>query len=579
MTALAHASRRPADARPAMLGLVVDQLGHAARELWRSRLVLVFTFVLPVTWLVLIGLLAGNAVVDPATGVRTMQFVTPMAAVLGIVFAAFPPVATNLALTREQQVMKRLQGTPLPIWAYLLGQVGAALLLAGVALVVMLAIGVVAYDVQVQWRTALASAVTILLGTACLASLGLAVGALASSASTAQTFAMASAVAVSFVSGLFNVDGHEPGWMAPIGRIFPIRNIADPLSDQFNPYLSGGGWDLGALAVLLAWGAGALLVAGWALRRSPGSSAAPSARQYRGDRPGRPGVLGASLRFTDVGRPGVLRLVADQAGWALRWSWRNPSLVVFAIAMPVGLYALMCSMYAGTDALARGMPFGVWFAAGMTAYGAGVIAFMNMPVAVATARDRAVLSRLRGTPLPSWSYLAGRTTAAIGLAVLVGILILVTGSLAFEVRVPLEALPAAAAVLVFGGLTMAACGFALVALVPTGRAAASVAMAILLPLAFVSDIFVLGAIPEPIPTLAALLPLRHFVGALAATLNPAGWSLAWADVAVMAAWLVGAALVAVRRFRWEASPGSPGRAPARRSWRHRRAERAVHGAD
>lgn len=39
--------------------------------------------------------------------------------------------------------------------------------------------------------------------------------------------------------------------------------------------------------------------------------------------------------------------------------------------------------------------------------------------------------------------------------------------------------------------------------------------------------------------------------ALAGVLDPAEASLEWTDLAVLAAWLVGAALVAVRRFRWE----------------------------
>ena len=36
-----------------------------------------------------------------------------------------------------------------------------------------------------------------------------------------------------------------------------------------------------------------------------------------------------------------------------------------------------------------------------------------MPEAVATARDRLVLKRLRGTPLAPWHYLAGRTSSVL----------------------------------------------------------------------------------------------------------------------------------------------------------------------
>jgi len=136
------------------------------------------------------------------------------------------------------------------------------------------------------------------------------------------------------------------------------------------------------------------------------------------------------------------------------------------------------------------------------------------------------------------------------------------------------ALPTAIAVLLFGTLCMTACGLALVALVPTARAASVLTMAILLPLSFVSDIFVVGNIPGPVQVFASVFPLKHVVAALAATMDPAGGSLAWTDLAVVAVWLAAASVVALRRFRWEPDPaaaGSPaiGRGASAGTQRHR----------
>ncbi|HXX61296.1 MAG TPA: ABC transporter permease [Candidatus Sulfotelmatobacter sp.] len=556
MTTLAHLSGHPATtAHGGRLGLLVDQLSHAARGLWRSRIVLIFTFILPLVWLVLMGLVAGDQVADPATGVRTMQFVTPMAAVFGAVFATYPPVAMSLALAREQRILKRLQGTPTPVWIYLLGQVGAAMLLATAALLLMLAIGVAAYGVQIEWRSVPASVVTLVVGVACLASVGLAVGAVAPTAATAQAFTMASAVLMAFVSGLFRVGDTEPAWMAPVGALFPMRNIADPLRDQFDPAGTGGGWAPGALAVLAAWGIGSLLFAAWALRREPATASAP--RRTNGLARGTPAAVASIVRMPVVagGRPRALALMADQARWAIMGARRNVSIVFFAIVMPVGLYALICSMYP-QDAPVHDMPLGIWFGAAMTAYGAGVIGFMHLTVSLAAARELGALKRLRGTPVPAWAFLAGRTIEVLALALVVAILILAVGTIAFGVRVSTGALPSAAAVLLLGTVTMATCGLALVALVPTARAASTLTMAILLPLSFVSDIFVVGNIPAPVQAFASLFPLKHVVAALAATLDPAGGSLAWTDLAVIAVWLVGASVVALRRFRWEPDPGA-----------------------
>jgi len=546
VTTLARMTRRPAaSGRRGIVSMVLDQVGYAARELWRSRIVLIFTFVLPLVWLLLIGLMAGNETVDATSGVRVMQFATPMAAVMGLLFSAYPPVANSLALAREQKITKRLRGTPLPMWAYLLGRVGAAVLLAAVSVAVMLAIGVVAYDVQPQARSAVATVVTIGVGVGCLAAVGLAVGALAPSGTMAQTFSIASAVVVSFLSGMMTMGLTAPAWMDAIASAFPLRHLLRSLQDQFDPFATGAGWDPVALAVLAAWGVAGVVVAAWALRREPGA-AAQAARVHDA------AVVRRGLRAAAPGRPSAMSLVLHQNRWASMAARRDVGWVFFAVGMPIGLYALMASQMSGGQFEQGGLRFNLFFAVGMAVYGAAVTAFLNMPEAVATARDRGVLKRLRGTPLAPWQYLAGRTTAVLWIGVLTGILVFATGILAFGVTVSLAAVPLALAVFLLGTLTLAACGYALAAVAPSGRAMSVIGLAILLPLSFLSDIFpVGGAMPELLTTVGALFPLRHFVQALTAAVGPSGPAVAWVNLAVMAAWLIGAAFVAVRRFNWE----------------------------
>ncbi len=207
-------------------------------------------------WLVLIGVLAGNDAVDAATGVRVMQFVTPTAAVIGMLFAAYPPVAYGLGQAREQGTLKRLAGTPLPSWAYLVGRSAAAFLLALAAVVVMLLVGVLAYDVQIIWWTLPATVVTVTVGIVSFTMLGLAVGAVAPSASAAQSIATGTAVAVAFVSGLFTIGLEIPAWLDSLAGFLPVKPLATALTNQFNPFLQGSGWDLEALVVMTAWGIG-----------------------------------------------------------------------------------------------------------------------------------------------------------------------------------------------------------------------------------------------------------------------------------------------------------------------------------
>ena len=545
--------RRPpvlAAGRPGPRRLLIDQSAYAGRELWRSRVALVFTFVLPLTWLVLIGILAGNDAVDEASGVRVMQFVTPTAAVIGMLFAAYPPVAYGLGQAREQGILKRLAGTPLPSWAYLAGRAVAAFLLALAAVAVMLLVGVLAYDVQIVWRTLPATIVTVTFGIVSFTLLGLAVGAVAPSASIAQSIATGTAVAVAFVSGLFTVGLQVPAALESVASILPVQPLAVALRNQFNPFIEGNGWDVEALAVMAVWGIAGLLVAVWALRRTPVTArsvavtAAPAAAAR----------AAASARHAGAGRFGML---VDQVGWATRASLRDAGVVFFAVAMPVGLYALMAASYPSEALDGAGRSFAFVFACSMSVYGIAMVAFINNPESVATARDRRVLKRLRGTPLASWQYLAGRTAAVIWIGALITVLVFGVGIAIFGLRLAgLEGLVAAALVLLLGALTLAACGYALVAVTTSRRAVATVGLGILLPLAFFSDIFVVGSVPDWMATVGSLFPLRHFVHALIAALDPAGMSIQGTDLAVMAAWLVGATVVAIRRFRWEPAPGT-----------------------
>lgn len=544
MTALAHlAPQATSERRPGAVSLIRDQAVFSVRELWRSRIVLVFTFVLPLAWLAVIGMVAGNDAVDPSSGVRVMQFATPMAAVMGAVFAAYPPVAMSLALAREQRITKRLRGTPLPTWAFIVGRAAGAAMLATFAVLVMLLIGVLAFAVQIQWSTLPATIVTLAVGIACLTALGLAVGALAPSASAAQTAAIASAMVVLFLSGLISIGSETPAWMATVGSIFPARPLLTSLQDQFNPFLSGSGWSLGSLAVIAIWGIGGILVASWAMGRQPSTQTGASRRvalaPERGD-----------LAVSQVAEQGRFAVAIDQLRWTIQASLRTPSLLFFAVVMPVGLYALMSSTYPDAE-IRPGEPLVRFMAAGMAAYGAGVTAFVNMPATVARARDQGILKRLRGTPLAPWQYLFGRVAAVIGIGLVIAVLVYATASELFGVQVPISGVPLAVAVLLLGTFTLAACGFALVAVAPGARAVGVLGLSILLPLSFLSDVFPVGGAPDWMATVGSLFPLRPFVHALAGSLDPAGLSVAWTDVAAMGIWLIAATLVAVRYFRWE----------------------------
>jgi len=558
--------------RPTAARLAVDQIGYALRALWRSRTVLIFTFGLPLVWLVIIGIVAGNETVDAASGVRLMQFVTPIAVAMGTFFGTYPTLATSLSEARDTGVLKRLRGTPVPAAAYLVGQVGAAVILALSSFVLTLVLAAIAYGVQVRAETALALAVTVLVGILSFSALGLAVAMLATTAAVAQAIALGTSIVLAFISGLFIVGGELPSWLSNIAGVLPLKPYADALTAQFDPFLAGAGWDLSALAIIVAWGSAGAVVAIWAFRRQPAAqpardrsdrSPADAGRSASAQPAGKPGHaeqvprerpdLARADAVTTVKRPSALRLVFDQARAANRATWRDPGSFLYVV-VPVGLYALLLTTQ-GDVRLPGGMPFATFFAASMITWGAGTAAVLNLPEAVARARDRGVLKRLRGTPLAAGWYLAGVTAAALALTYFVAVLVVTTGWAFFGLRISVVGLLLGVLVILLGTLTLSACGFLLAAVVPNSRAVGAVGLMILFVLAFVSDIFTVGIEQDWLRFIGAVFPLKHLQGALAAVWDPAGPVFNWVDYAVLLIWAAGATVLAVRLFRWEPRRG------------------------
>ena len=540
----------PPRRRPGAAGLLLGQLRYAVVGLWRVRVVLIFTFALPLVWLLVVGAIAGNETIEAESGVRVMQFVTPVAIAMGVLYAAYPTVAISLAEARQLGVLKRLRGTPLPAWIHLAGRIGGAVVFALASVAASLAVGVLGFGVQIVWRTVPATVVTLVVGIACFAAIGLAVAALSPSQSVAQGASIGTAVALTFVSGLFSFGGSMPAWLEALGDVLPLKPFTELLQEQFNPFHPGSGWDGAKLAVVAAWGIAAALVALRFFRWEPGLRS--TRRTGASGRPGRvlEAPTAARRQVTPRRPPSAAAKVIGQMRAANRSAWRDPGSVFFALVMPVGLYALILTTQGAGAGNVSGVPFPVFYAASMVAYGTSVAVFLNLPEAVMQARDRGVLKRLRGTPLQTWQYLAGRTLAGLWLGVIIAATVLAVGVAFYDVAVTAAGLVVGLVVLVLGALTMTACGFAVASRVPSAQAVGAVGLIILLPLSFFSDVFVVGG-PEWMTTVGSVFPLLHFQRVLKDAWNPAGAEIAWGSVGVLLLWLVVAGALAVRYFRWE----------------------------
>ncbi len=270
------------------LRLVFQQIRYQNRIFWRTPVSAFFTIVFPLMFLVLFTALFGNDEIS-SLGVTTAQFYAPALAVFGAASATYTNLAVTVAIARDEGILKRVRGTPLPPWVYIAGRVGSAVWIAVIAVVVMLTVGVVAYGVEIRVETLLAAILSFLVGAAAFAALGLMVAGLVPNGDSAPAVANATLLPIAFVSDVFIVTDDTPAWIAAIGDFFPLKHFVGAFGDAFNPTLEGSGfaWSSSGseyaiglhLAVMAAWGVGAAVVALRFFKWSPQTGRASTKRR------------------------------------------------------------------------------------------------------------------------------------------------------------------------------------------------------------------------------------------------------------------------------------------------------------
>jgi ABC-2 type transport system permease protein len=160
--------------------------------------------------------------------------------------------------------------------------------------------------------------------------------------------------------------------------------------------------------------------------------------------------------------------------------------------------------------------------------------------------------------MPSWVFFAGRIGNAIVISLLMLIVVPAIGRLLYDVEIPWEHLPAVLVTLGVGAASFCCLGIALSAAIPSEEAAPAVTNVAVLPLYFLSGVFIPETeIPEGVLHFADLFPIRHFFEAFFTAWSPAtvGSGFEWGHLAVVAGWGAAGLVLAVRFFRWTPRSG------------------------
>jgi ABC-2 type transport system permease protein len=229
--------------------------GVELKEFFRQRESVVFTLAFPVILLVVFGAVLDY---DIGSGVVFTQYFMAGIIAAGILGASLQNMAISIATERSDGTLKSLVGTPMPKSAYFVGKIVQVLAVTVLIILILLAVGVLAYGVDLpsggDWFTFVWVAA---LGSAACTLLGIAVSSLAKNGRSASAMVTPIALVLQFISGVFFLFSQVPVWMQTIAALFPLKWMAQGLRSVFLPDAlaaaePAGSWELGRVALMLA---------------------------------------------------------------------------------------------------------------------------------------------------------------------------------------------------------------------------------------------------------------------------------------------------------------------------------------
>jgi ABC-2 type transport system permease protein len=250
----------------------------------------------------------------------------------------------------------------------------------------------------------------------------------------------------------------------------------------------------------------------------------------------------------------VTALAWHQFRYDQKTFWRDPASVFFTVMLPVIFLFIFATIF-GNDTIDElgGVKVTTYYVPAIISLAVISATFVSPAMSLVEDRENGVLKRVRGTPLPSAVFIAGRIGNAIVVSLVMVVVVTILGRLVYGVDVPTETIPGVIVTLAVGAASFACLGFAMTTIIPSQEAAPAITNAIALPLYFISGVFIPeGEIPDGVLSVADAFPVRHFFEAFFAAFDPAttGIGIEWGQLAIVAAWGLAGLLLAIRFFRW-----------------------------
>lgn len=236
--------------------------------------------------------------------------------------------------------------------------------------------------------------------------------------------------------------------------------------------------------------------------------------------------------------------------------WRNPASAFFTFVFPLLFLVIFTTIFSGdaaTPELGRAINSATYYTASILAFGVISACYTNIAISVVFARDEGLLKRVRGTPMPGWAYLLSKVVHAVFVQILLVVITVTFGVLAYDVSVPTDTIVPFTVTLVVGAAAFCSLGLAITSVIPNFDAAPPIVNVTVLPLLFISGVFIpVEAAPEWLTTIADIFPVKHFLDALFASyLGTPDTAWQGSDLLITGIWALAGLALATRFFSWE----------------------------
>ena len=232
--------------------LVWRQYRLERRLFWRNPSAAFFNFLLPLVFLFLFGAVFSGHQHD-------LNVIVPGIAGMALLSTTFTALAYNMTLLRENGVLKRMHGTPLPGGTYLTGLSLNALTNALLQITIFVIAGKLFFGLPWprDWPELI---VFVAAAVVCFAALGIAFSHVIPNFDSATAYVNAVFLPVILISGVFYDVKNTPTFLRDIAEALPLKNTIDGLSGAL---VNGRGIadNASSLAVIVLWSVAAVVLA------------------------------------------------------------------------------------------------------------------------------------------------------------------------------------------------------------------------------------------------------------------------------------------------------------------------------